>query len=134
MTVIGILGPPVLTFTSISGITEEFETEELPDLTVASMGRSKPVDFSASLPQHHRLEQIAMEGWLAETRDPISPLYKKPATVSMTSIGGRIFSYTLIDCYPYRRKLPDLDMANDGDMAETEWSFRASLVLPLLFT
>lgn len=143
LTVIGLIGPQVLTLTAVTPIREEVETVELPDFSIASLGRTKNVEFTGSIPMHHRAEQIAMELWLQEARDDISVAYKKKAILSMESIGGfpnentitdTDVSYVFTDLFPVARTLPALDMGDDGNMAVVDWTFRASTVVPLLIT
>lgn len=126
---------PVFTVVATSGVEEELEVEELPDRTVASMGRTGPMEFSISIPMHHRAEQAAMELWFIESRDPILPTYKKPAVLTHTSISGEEdFSYIFVDLFPYKRGLPALDMGAEGDMAVVTWHLKASTLIPLLVT
>lgn len=126
---------PFFTVTSTSGIEEELEVEELPDRTVASLGRTSSMEFSITIPMHHRAEQAAMELWFIESRDPISPGYKKPAVLTHTSVSGESdFSYLFVDLFPYKRGLPALDMSASGDLAVVTWHLKASTLVPLLVT
>lgn len=120
------------TFTTLSGIEEELDVAEMPDRTVASGGRTKTVEFSAMLPLHHVSEQTAMEEWYNQThgtgRNPTVDLaYKRAGTLRLSSISGDIQSTWLLDeLFPSKRALPDFEMDNDGEMAQVEWTFRAS--------
>ena len=129
--VIGLLGPPYLTPVTVSGSTEESEWVELPDLTVAPLGRTRPVEFSIGIPMHHKAEQTALELWMIESREPQIPTYKKPCVLTHQSISGDNMSYVYLDAFPLSRVLPNLSMADDGNMAVVTWNFKASLVLPL---
>jgi hypothetical protein len=121
-----VLGMPTMLFTEISGIEEELQTTDLPDRTVASGGSTGPVEFTAKLPMHHTIEQAAMELWYSQSKDPVHEDYKKPATLIHQSISGKILrTYTIVGAFPYKRVLPDLEMANEGEMASVEWSFKA---------
>lgn len=132
MFVIGTIAP-FFTAVSLTGMEEELEVEELPDRTVSSMGRTGPVEFSMSIPMHHRQEQAAMELWFQESRDPILPTYKKPAVLSHTSISGaNTVSYVFLDLFPFKRSLPSLEMGSDGEMAVVTWHFKAGVVVPLV--
>jgi len=127
-----VLGLPSLMFTEISGIEEELQVVELPDRTVASGGNTGPVEFTAMLPMHHLAEQAAMELWYSESQDDVSPLYKKAATLIHKSISGQVLrTYSLVNIFPSKRGLPDLEMANEGEMAQVEWTFRADDILPI---
>ena len=127
-----VIGLPPLTPTSVSGIEEELEVVNLPDRTQASGGNTKPGEFTIKLPMHHSIEQAAMELWLRESQDPVTPTYKKAATLIHQSIGGTIFrSFTLVGVFPSKRKLPDLEMANEGELAEVEWTLKFDDILPV---
>lgn len=132
--VIGLLGPPYLTPVSISGVEEESEWTDLPDLTVAALGRTKAIEFSIGIPMHHREEQIALELWMIESREPQLPTYKKPCVLTHSTLSGSDHSYVFTDAFPTRRALPTLNMADDGTMAVVTWTFKASLVMPLFIT
>lgn len=128
---LSVVGMGQLDFTSVSGIEEELDKIELPDRTVASGGRTKPIEFSAKLPLHHVVQQVLMEEWFQEGQDPVLPTYKRAATLTATSLtGGLTRSYAMTDLFPTKRSLPDFEMNNEGEMAETEWMFAASDILP----
>lgn len=121
-----------LLFTQISGIEEEIDTVELPDRTRASGGNTQPFDFTAMQPMHHTAEVAVMEAWLEENKDPISATAKKTATlVHLSGTGTTIRSYTLTGVWPSKRKLPDLDFENEGEMALIEWTLNADSALPI---
>jgi len=127
-----VLGMPPLTFTEVSGIEEELEVAELPDRTVASGGNTKAIEFTGKLPMHHLAEQAAMELWFSSAQDPVLPTYKLPATLVHQSITGNVLrTYSLLGLFPSKRALPDLEMANEGEMAAVEWTFRADDILPI---
>ena len=127
-----VLGMPELTFTKIGGLEEELETVDLPDRTVASGGQTKALEFSASIPAHHLIQQAAMELWFVEGRDPVASTYKKTGTLIMKSIGGSTLrTYSLLGLFVSKRATPDLEMANEGEMAEIEWTFKADMMLPI---
>lgn len=127
-----VIGLPGLTPTSVSGIEEELDVVTLPDRTQASGGNTKPGEFTIKLPMHHLVEQSAMEAWYKESQDPVSPTYKKPGTLIYTSIGDTTLkSYTLVGLFPSKRKLPDAEMTNEGEMAEVEWTLKYDDILPV---
>lgn len=127
-----ILGMPPLTIVEQSGIEEELQTTELPDKTRVSGGNTMPVEFTARMPMHHLEEQAAMELWFSDSQDPVASNYKKNATVIYKSISGNVLrTYSLVGVFPTKRVLPDLDMANEGELALVEWTFSADLPLPI---
>ncbi len=127
-----VLGLLELTAVEVSGIEDELETTQLPDRTVATGGNRGPVEFSIMIPMHHSLEQAGMELWFREAQDPVLPTYKKPCTLShlsLTGTGNR--NFTLVGVFPKKRTLPDLEMANEGEMANVEWLMSADDVIPI---
>ncbi len=127
-----IVGMPPIVLTEVSGIEDELETADLPDRTVATGGNRKSVEFSVTQPMHHTIERLAMEVWYREGQDPVSPTYKKPATLAhLSNTGNTIATYELTGMFLSKRKLPDLDMNNEGEMASIEWTCKADDVLPL---
>lgn len=130
--VFAIVGLIPIVFTKISGITDEVGVITLPDRRKASGGTSVTDEFTATQPMHHTAEVAAMEVWYQENKDPITPTAKKPVTLTHTSgTGGIVRNYSLLGTWPSKRKLPDLEMENDGDMAEIEWTFQCDDILPL---
>lgn len=125
-------GLPPLTPTTFSGIEEEIQTIDLPDRTKASGGNTASSEATMMIPMHHSIEIAAMEAWFREGQDPVTPTYKKPATLIMESVGliGPTRAYDLIGVWVCKRKLPDLEMKNDGDMAEAEYTLYIDQVLP----
>jgi len=127
-----ILGMPALTPVSVSGIEDETNTVDLPDKTSASGGTSEPVEFTVGIPMHHETEIAAMDIWLQEGRDPVSPLYKKAGSLIYKSISGNTLrSYSVIGVQNKKRTLPDAEMENEGDMAVVEYLLRADQILPI---
>lgn len=121
-----------LTFTEISGIEEETDVIDLPDRTRASGGNSQPFEFTVMQPMHHTAEVAAMEVWFQEGKDPVTPTFKKPVTLRYISGTGAIErQYAILGAWVSKRKLPDLSMENEGEMAQIEWTFQADSLLPL---
>lgn len=119
-----VVGVQTLTPIKISGIEEELETVDLPDRTKASGGQTKAGSFTVTFAEHHKAEIDALEKWYSDSTDPVSPTYKKPATLVQQSISNRqTRSWSVVGLFPMKRKLPDLEMKNDGDMAEIEYTF-----------
>ena len=126
------LGFVDLTPVEISGLEDELETTDLPDRTRASGGNRGPSEFTIMLPMHHTVEQAAMEVWFRESQDPVLPLYKKQGTLIMERISGKgDRSFTVTGVFPTKRVLPDLEMANEGEMATVEWTLSVDDIIPV---
>lgn len=129
---LSIVGIIPLTFTSISGLEEEIDTVELPDRTKATGGNTKPVEITLNAPLHHTAENVALEAWYREAQDPVTSTYKKVATLTLQSGTGAIRrTFTLLGCWLSKRKTPDLEMENEGDMAVVEWTMQIDQVVPV---
>jgi hypothetical protein len=127
-----VLGLPPLVCTKVGGLDDELMTVELPDQTVASGGNHKPGDFTITMPEHHRLEQAAMEAWFVEATEPVSPTYKKSATLVCSSNSGAIISTkSLLGVFPKKRTTQDREMDNEGELATIEWTLSFDKVMPL---
>jgi len=127
-----VLGLPPLTPTALGGIEEELITSELPDRTVASGGDTSPTEFDVTLPQHHLVEQAAMEAWFVESQSPVTPGYKKVGTLITKSISDSVVvSHSLLGLFPKKRVLPEGDMANEGELAVVVWTLSLDKVLPI---
>jgi len=127
-----VIGLPPLTFTAIGGIEDELQTVDMPDRTTASGGNKGPVEFTADLPAHHIVQQAAMETWFVEGQDPVSPTYKKIASLVLKSGSGNILrSYSLMGLYVSKRGTPDLEMANEGELAIITWTLKGDEMLPI---
>lgn len=127
-----VLGLPPLTPVEISGIEDELEKTTLPDRTVASGGNRGVGDWTMMLPMHHLVEQAAMEAWFLESQDPVVPTYKKVATLIHKSLSGAVLrTYSLTGLFPYKRTLPDLEMENEGELANVEWAMCHDTINPV---
>jgi len=127
-----VVGLPPMYFSKIAGLEQELQTVDLPDRTTASGGNTTPVEFTAETMMHHTNDQLALELWFKEGQDPVSPLYKKAATLIHKSLsGGNFRSFTLVALYVSKRKTPDLDKINEGEPAVIEWTFKADDMLPI---
>lgn len=127
-----VVGIPPIVFTTISGFEDETEAVDLPDRTKASGGNQKPVEFTATSFEHHTAERAALEFWLREGRDPVTPTYKKVGTLIKRDIHGNVASTnSLTGLWIMKKKGPDLDLANEGEPALIEWTFSADSVQPL---
>jgi hypothetical protein len=62
----------------------------------------------------------------------VSPAYKKVGTLIMFSGSGQVLrSYTLNGLWISKRATPDLDMANEGELATITLTFSADEMFPL---
>lgn len=127
-----IVGLPKLTPVTVSGIEEELQTTDLPDRTKASGGNTGPSEVTIAIPAHHSIEIAAMEQWFADSQDPVAPNYKKNGSLRMQSVAliGADRTINLVGVFPTKRKMPDLEMANEGEMASYEWTLSVDQVLP----
>lgn len=126
-----VRGLPPITFTAVSGLEEELETVDLPDRTAASGGNTKPIEFTARMPTHHATERVAMEAWFSECQDPVALSYKKIGTLVKLSISSLAsVSYMLHGLFVCKRSTQDLEMENEGELDEIEWTFKADQITP----
>jgi hypothetical protein len=127
-----IVGLPDLVLTGVSGLEEELDVTNLPDRTIASGGRTGPVEFDIMQPLHHTAEYLAMEAWFRESQDPAPPTYRKVGMLVLPSLSqSRERSYTLVGLFPRRRALPDFEMDNEGELSVVTWGMACSQVLPI---
>ena len=129
---LSVPGLPPLTPISIGELESELDKVELPDRTTASGGREKAGEFELVIPAHHTLEIAAMELWVVEGLDPISPLYKKIATLfgfSQSTLGQK--SWMIGGAWASKRALPAWELDNDGEMANITYTISYDEVIPL---
>lgn len=118
--------------TTIGELEEELNVADLPDRTRASGGQKNAGEFDMTIPMHHTAQMAALELWYKESQDPVLPTYKKPCTLVYQSISGnRTRTYTIVGVFPRKRVLPELDKANDGEMAQATWTMSFDDVIPL---
>lgn len=126
-----VVGAPPLKFITIDGLEEELDTVDLPDRTKASGGATKAIEFTATHPKHHAVEDAFLEAWYVEARLAL-PTYKKPGTLLIRSISSlQIRTFSVIGLFPMKRKTADLDMGNEGELNVNEWTFAGDLVIPV---
>ncbi len=127
-----VLGAPTLVFTEISGMDSETPTVDLPDRTTASGGEELPGEFTAMMPMHHTVQILFMDLWLQEGRDPVSPFYKKVATMLWKSIDNQVAkTYQALGLFVSKRSTPDAEKGNDGDLALVEYTFKYDSLQPI---
>ncbi len=127
-----VLGAPPLTITEQSGIEDELEVAELPDRTVASGGNRKAIEFDLTMPEHHAVEQLYMEAWYKSSQDPVTPDYKRPATLIHYDIHGTAKrTWTILGVFPKKRGTADREMADEGQMASVVWTMSGDDIEPI---
>jgi len=126
-----VRGLPEIVFTKVDGLEEELEVVEIPDRTRASGGQTKAGDFTAAIPTHH-VEQIqAVEAWLVDSTDPVSPAYKKTGVLTKQSITGmRTVIYTILGMFVSKRATSEVDMEDEGNMDITTFTFNFDKIEP----
>ena len=73
-----------------------------------------------------------MDLWVQEGRDPVSPLYKKVATMLWKSIDNQVAkSYQLLGLFASKRATPDAEKGNDGELALVEYTFKYDSMIPI---
>lgn len=127
-----IVGLPPLTAIEVSGIEEELQVIDMPDRTKASGGNSSASECTIKIPMHHTIEIAAMEAWFLSGKDPIQPNYKKSGSLLLESISpvGPTRAYNINGVFVTKRMLPDLEQANDGDMASAEFTLSIDEIFP----
>lgn len=115
-----------ITLVSIGGLEEELDAPELPDRTVRSGGRSKPLETDIVQPMHITLEVVLMETWFGLCKLSL-PGYLKIGTLIQFDETGLIprKSWTLPNCWLKKRAHSDLELENDGDMSTITWTLQA---------
>lgn len=132
LTVVGLLPTNNITFISVSGLETEVAGVDLPDRTRATGGQAGPSTATVAVPTHHEDEVTAMELWLREGQDPVTPTYKKIATLTQFSNTGAITrTWSLMGVWITKRKLADLAFDNDGEMSTNEYELSVDEVIPL---
>lgn len=121
---------PDVTLVSIGGLEEELDAAELPDRTVRSGGRSKPVEFDIAQPSHHDLEVAAMEAWYAMCKLAL-PGYIRQGLLILFDESGLVprRKRTLPNIWLKKRAEPDLEMDSEGDMHTITWTCQADQIL-----
>lgn len=111
-------------FTKVSGLEKILEMVDLPDRTRRSGGNTKPGTFTAMTPMHHTAENNILEFWFKLNQDPIQPSNSIPATMEYFSGTGDIVrTVALVGVKIEIMKMPDVDMENEGELAQIEWTF-----------
>lgn len=123
---------PEFTVISLSGLEEELEVVDMPDRRRVSGGNTTAVEIEVETPAHHTLEQAAWEAWYKEAQDPVSPTYKKVATLVLFRIGGSVGrTFSLVGVFPRKRALSDLSMEDEGADVRITWTLVADEVTPI---
>jgi len=119
-------------FVEVSGIEYEVQAVDLPDRTKASGGNAVPQEWTAKTMLHHAVERAALEAWLLEGQDPVQASYKKTATlIHKTLSGAQNGKYLLSGVWIMKKKLPDLNRADEGNAGMIEWTISSDKIAPL---
>lgn len=119
-----VIGLPPILFLEVKGLEKETEEAILPDQTTVSGGRTKAGSFTAKVPAHHLVEIAALEMWHEQGIDPVSPNYKKSATLMFLSKDNSAFKmWNVKGCWCKKEKVPDGDLKDQGNEAEIEYTF-----------
>lgn len=114
-----------VTFTKLSGLEQENAVVDLPDRTRAPGGQVSATEIVVEVPAHHSGEITAMDLWWVEGQDPITSTAKKAGTLTYISGTGDIArAYALLGAWVSKRKLPDGDMSDDGNMAVVTYTIQ----------
>lgn len=116
----------------ISGLELEIQAVDLPDRTKATGGQILPQEWTAKTMMHHDIERAALEAWMQEARDPVTTTYKKTGSLAHKNLSGvNNGVWQIGGIWISKRKLPDLEKANDGEPAMIEWTFNSDSVSPV---
>jgi len=122
MLVVG-LNPAELNPTSIDGIEATTGVAELPDRTRISDGVIKAGSFTIKMPVHHVVEMAALKTWYKDTRAKAPSEYKKTVTILHLNGARAIVRTTKLGgVWPEGYSESSLEMGNEGEMGETEWT------------
>lgn len=115
-----------ITLVSIGGLEQELDAPELPDRTVRSGGRGKPVETDIVQPMHITTEVLLMEAWWTLCSGSL-PGYLKQGTLIQFDESGLIprKSWLLPNSWLKKRVHSDLELENDGDMSTITWTLQA---------
>lgn len=120
-----VVGLAPIVFTSIGALESELRTMELPDDTMVSTGRVKPGETEVVVPAHHDVDVVVMNLWFEEGQAPMSPVYKKsatlefrPATYDTSSAAGQagVRRWLIKGAFVKKAATPEGDETSD-DMA-----------------
>jgi hypothetical protein len=121
-----------ITLISVGELEEELDSSELPDRTVRSGGRKKPIEFDVVQPAHHddSGEVQAMEQWYVDCQDPVAADHLKIGTYTkFDQQGGPRRTISLDNCWLSKKVESESDLDNDGDMATITWTVRADAMI-----
>lgn len=123
LAMVGLVSAP--TFVEVSGLEQEIGVIDLPDRTRAPGGQVSASEITVKVPAHHSADVNAMDLWWDECQDPITATAKKAGTLTHSSGTGSIQRiYALTGAWVSKRKLADLNMADDGAMAVVEYTIQ----------
>ena len=120
-----------MVLTSIGSLESELDDNEMPDRTLVTGGREKPVEFDIMVPAHHKVAILQMEAWFTECKEPVTPTHKKIATIMFFREQGFDvpgLTYFLEGIKVKKRATPEGELDNDGEMAVVTYTMTADEV------
>lgn len=121
-----VVGLPPLTVTAVSGIEIETTMTKLPDNQQVTGGKSEPFEFTITMPENHRVEQIAMDLWWGGSKDPVSPTYRKAGVLIVKSNSGNIaVAHSFVKLWTRGPSFAERDLDDDGKISQVAWKMSA---------
>lgn len=122
-------GVGLLTLVSTTGLEEELDAAELPDRTMRSGGRSKPLEFDMVQPMHHAIEVLSMETWFRLCKMSLPGYLKTGILIHQNESNIPTKRFTLPNLWIKKRAHSDLELENAGDMATITWTIQTDQIL-----
>lgn len=124
-------GVGLITVVSLTGLEEELDAPELPDRTVRSGGRGKPVEFDIVQPMHHTAEVALMELWWNLCKYSLLGYIKDGTLSQFNETGIPAKSFFLPNLWISKRAHTDLELENEGEMSAITWTMKADELMPM---
>jgi hypothetical protein len=125
-------GVGTVVLVSIGGLEKELDAPELPDRTVRSGGRGKPVETDIVQPMHHSAEVAVMELWWGLCENSILGYLKLGVLVQYDASGLiPLKRWQLPNAWLKKMALSDLEMEGDGEMSTITWTLQADDLIAL---
>ena len=118
-----------ITVISLTGLEEELDAPELPDRTIRSGGRSKPVEIDVVQPMHHTSEVLLMEAWWNLCKYSVAGYLRLGMLIQMNETGIPTKRWTLPNIWIKKRAHSDLELENDGEMATITWTMQTDQII-----
>ena len=114
-----------LTVVELTGLEQELDQSELPDRTVRSGGRGKPLAFDFAIPMHHTSEVLLCETWWNLCKYSLIGYLKFGMLIQFNEASIPTKRWTLPNLWLTKRGHTDLALGNDGEMTTIMWSASA---------